>query len=187
LAASKIYQVFIIADSSYNRPVAGLISVNQLSAPPVIPFGYDSYRGIGYVATDSSSHFLKAYCAGSGNNGSRTLLFDLPQATAVTAGAATTYTAVDLSALVPTPNQNEYCRLVWIQSVFTPNAASDKLTLQSSTGTGATVVVNGQITTVPVYTYSLVPAVYSAGVMSINYKVSTASAAVAIDVAGFVF
>lgn len=187
LQASTVYQVFIIADSRYKNPVASLLTIDSNVNAPTMPSGYDSFRSIGYAITDSSSHFLKMFCNGGGVSGTRTLMFDAPQATSVTAGNATTYTGVNLSALVPTFNSNEYCRPVIIQSVYTPALANNQLNLQPSTGTGNPITINGQVTTVPIYSYSTVEATYTSNVVTINYKVSSGSDSVAILVAGFIF
>lgn len=186
LGANKVYGIGAIGDSTNNNQPAFILSL-ATNAVPTMPFGYDSYRLVGYSVTDSMSHFLPFYASGLGQGGSRIFTYDAPQATAVTSGNATSYTAVDLSTLVPVPYNNVLVVPVIIKSVFTPNAANDTLSMQPSIGTGDAIVVNGQVASVPIITYSTVMASISSSVMSIKYKLSTSSAHVALSVAGFIF
>jgi hypothetical protein len=180
LAASSMYAVYIIGDSSYNNAVASILSLASNSAP-LMPLGYDSYRLIGYWATDASSHFLLGYYAGQGSV--LQFFYDAPQATAITAGAATSYTAIDLSALVPPVNNLP----VLIQSNFSANAAGDTLKLQGAASTGDAVTVIGQVVagTAHLQSYNQVLAQLVSSAPKIKYKVSSASDAVALNVAGF--
>lgn len=180
LAASKVYAVYVIGDSHYYRPVAGMISLAS-SSSPLMPFGYDSYRLVGYAVTDSSVDFLPFYSYGNGSW--RMYCYDAPQASAVTAGAATSYTAVALTALVP-PVEN---LPVSIAFAFTPNAASDTLKMTPGNGTGDAVTITGQVASVVVSDNVIVMSKVTSAVPEIDYKVSTGSAAVAINVAGFMF
>lgn len=179
LQASKVYAVYAIADSRYYKPVAGLVSLS-LSAPQM-PFGYDSYRLVGYAVTDSSVHFLKMYVAGSGNT--RIFNFDAPQATAVTAGNATSYTAVALTALVPAVENLP----VSIAYAFTPGAAGRALNLTPGNGVGNAVTITGQVTSVVISGNVQVLSKVSSSVPEIDYKVANSGDAVAINVAGFMF
>lgn len=185
LVASKVYGVYIIGDSRYIKPIACLLSLDSSTTPPQLPFGYDSFRQCGYGVTDASSHFLKAYCFNAGHY--RKFIYDAPQATAITAGAATSYTAIDLSALVPQPFAGNPNIPTYIQAKLTPNAANDTLKLQPANGTGDAVTINGQVTTVPIYEMVQVMAQIALTVPTINYKVSSGSAAAAINVCGFEF
>jgi hypothetical protein len=178
-AASKLYAVYVIGDSRYYQPVASLLSLSLTS--PLMPFGYDSYRLIGYAVTDGSTHFLPAYIAG--NNNYRQFLFDAPQATAITAGNATSYTVIDLSALVPNVDNTP----VWIASILTPGAAGRQLFLQPAGATGNAVLITGQVTSVAVTSNSKLLAKRSSSLPKISYKVTNSGDAAAINVAGFDF
>lgn len=177
-AASTMYAVYAIADSRYFQPAGCLLSLAS-NAAPSMPFGYDSYRKIGYWATNSSTHFILGY--NSGNYQDMTFFYDAPQATAITAGAATSYTAVNLTTLVPPVNNLK----VNIQSLYTPAAAGSVLSLQGVNSTGAPVVVHGQVAAVVVATNSELIAQLSTVSPEINYKVSSGSDAVALNVVGF--
>lgn len=182
LAASTMYAVYVIGDSSSKNPTAVILSANQ--SLPILPFGYDSYRKIAYWATDASVHFFSGYYSPSGIN-VRTFYYDAPQATAITAGHATSYTNVNLIKWVPTINNN----VVWIYTSYVPATAGNALSMQPGNGTGNAVVVTGQVATVAVTSNSklLAQNVTISSVISpvINYKESNASDAVAISVAGF--
>ncbi len=186
IAASKMYAVYLVSDPVSQNPTGAMISLNYLSfnaLAPILPFGYSAYSLIGYVATDASKHFLPGYWT-SGNSSLRTFFYDAPQATAVTAGASTTYAAVNLSALAPLGiNRN-----VWLYTSYLPGTAGDTLSLQPEAGTGAPIVVTGQVATVHLTTQSKLTSSLVTGtpnVQEINYKVSSSGDAVAIDVLGY--
>ncbi len=184
LAASLVYAVYIIGDSRYYSETAAILTLASNSAP-LMPTGYDSYRLIGYAVTDSSVHFLKAYI--TGNASGRLFVYDAPIATAITAGASTTYAAANLITFVPNVNNLP----VILNTAFTPGAASRTLNLQPGNATGDAITVTGQVTAVIVTTQSTVlsqPTVISTvSSPTVNYKVSNSGDAVAIKVAGFQF
>lgn len=178
LGASHLYAVYIIGDSSNYMPVASILSLASNSAPSM-PFGYDSYRKIGYAASDGSSHFLLMYQYGNGNL--RYFKYDAPQASAVTAGASATYAAVALTNFVP-PQNNV---VVSVAYAFTPAAASNVLNFQPYGATGDAVTITSQVTAVILSDNVDVMARLNSAAPSISYKIS--GGAVAINVAGFVF
>lgn len=180
LLASKVYAIYAIGDSTNKKQPAGLISLASNSVP-LMPFGYDSYRLVGYAVTDASVHFLKMYVAG--NNNVRQLYFDAPQATAVTAGNATSYTAVALTVLVPAIENLP----VSIAYAFTPGAASRVLNLTPGNGTGNAVTITGQVTSVVISGNATVLSKVTSAVPEVDYKVSNSGDAVALNVAGFEF
>lgn len=179
LAASKVYYVYLIADVVSGQATGAMIS---LSATPLMPFGYQAFALIGYVATDASSHFLLGYWT-AGDSPFRKFIFDAPQATAVTAGAATSYTAVDLTKWVPLVANTP----VMMAYAFTPGAASRQLKLQGVLSTGDAAIITGQVTSVVVSGNVEVWAQISAAKPEINYLVSNAGDAVALNVAGYAF
>jgi hypothetical protein len=178
LAASTLYAVYLIGDSTYQRTTASLMSLASNSLP-LMPAGYDSYRLIGYASTDGSTHFRLFRTSGTGSV--RTVIYNAPVATAVTAGASATYAAVALTTLVPPVNDT----LVKVQTIFTPNAANDKLNMQGYLATGDQVTVNAQVAAVAIDNIDDVQAQLNVAAPSISYKVS--AGAVAINVAGYTF
>lgn len=177
-AASKVYAVYVIADSQGYKNVAGLLSLASNSAPK-LPNDYNAYRLVGYAVSDASTHFLAMYQLGSGQ--ARKLVFDAPQATAITAGASTSYADVDLSALVP-PVENV---LVSVVTDFNANAAADVLNLKGFSSTGDAVNVVAQVagSTAHLWSNDAVLSQLDTATPKVQYKVS--AGAVAIHVAGF--
>jgi hypothetical protein len=180
LAASSLYYIFVIFDATGKLQPSAIISLSLTA--PVLPAGYSNFHWIGQMRTDASTHFLLGYNYGTKSD--RLFFYDAPLATSVTAGASATYAQVNLIGLVPNINNIP----VWITTNFTPGAAGDTLSLQPGNGTGAPVVITGQVSTVHVISTNLVMAqqVLVGGVLSpvINYKVSGTDT-VAISVLGY--
>jgi hypothetical protein len=180
LEASKVYAVHVISDPVSGQPTGAMVSLSATA--PYLPFGYSAFRLIGYIVTDSSVHFLPGYW--SGNNNARLFMYDAPQATAITAGADTSYTAITLTTLVPAVNNLS----VWFAVDLTPAAASRIMSLQPFGATGNAVSVTSQVTAVHVTANLLVLSRLDSGVPKINYKWSAGGGdAVAINVAGYEF
>jgi hypothetical protein len=189
LGASSVYAVFLIGDSSFQQTtgvIATLANLASGSAPsPLMPAGYDSQRLIGYAVTNGSSNFLLMNVAGTAHE--RIFRYDAPIATAITAGNATTYTAVNLRAFVPNVNNLP----VALNFAFTPGAASRTLNFTPGNGVGDAILITGQVTSVVVSDQVMVFAqpttISSVSTPTVDYKVSNSGDAVAVLVAGFTF
>lgn len=181
VAANSLYAIYVVADPVTQLEIGGMFSLAS-NAVPLLPFGYSAYKLIGYVATDSSSDFLPGYWT-AGNSGYRKFVYDAPQATAVTAGNATSYTAVALTALVPAV-QNTPVSMAYS---FTPGAAGRALNLTPGNATGNAVTITGQVTSVIVSGNATVFARVTSSVPEVDYKVSNSGDAVALNVAGYDF
>jgi hypothetical protein len=184
-STAALYQVFLISSSANEQPIA-CIATLAINAAPVMPFGYDTLRLIGYFAVDASDNILKAYTAGNGNV--QDFFYDAPPATGITAGTSSTYAVVDLSTQVPWVNQTP----AFIRYNLNSNAAADVLGLQgvNSTGdsfltiapvAGSSAHTEGTTTVLAQLNASSSPA----GKPEINYKVSAGS--VALTTVGFIF
>ena len=188
IAASKVYAVILISDPISLNPIGAMISLS--STAPLMPFGYSAFKVIGYVATDASKNFLLGYWTAGEGNCRRLFMYDAPQATAVTAGASTSYANVDLTKWVPLPPASGN-RPVWIASNYAPNAAADTLKLQPGNATGDAVIITAAVVAGTAHitsnSFLMAQIVSLTGVPSpvINYKVSSGSDAVAINVAGY--
>lgn len=180
LVLSTVYAVYLVSDPVTQLATGAMISTSLTG--PLMPFGYSAWSLIGYIATDASVHFLKGYWKDN-DSASRLFLFDAPQATAVTAGAATGYTGVALTKWVPAVPNLE----VIINTSFVPAAASRVLDLQGGNATGDQVVITGQVAAVVVTSQKLLMSQLVTGVPTINYKVSNADSNVAVNVAGYRF
>lgn len=178
VAASTFYYVHLVTDPVTGNTAGGLLSLSATA--PVMPFGYSAFRMIGFAVTDGSSDFLLMQNAG--NNNARVFTYDVPIATAVTAGSSGTYAAVTLTAFVP----SNYAELpVLVECNWTANAAADTLALQGVNATGDTVKYISPVAGSSAHTLvrDYVNAELDSSVPKINYKVSAGT--VAINVAGF--
>jgi hypothetical protein len=184
VAASTVYPVYVVWDPVTFQPTGGMISLSYTQ--PLMPFGYNAFLLIGYVVTDSMSHFLPGFWS-AGNGSLRTFTYDAFQATSITTGAATSYTNVNLIHLVPNVNNTP----VSIYTNYNPNAAADTLKMQAGNAVGDEVIITAAVAGSTAHNTQLNTVLAQTVVIStvaspvINYKVSSASDAVAIDVAGY--
>jgi len=132
LAASTWYYVYIIGQSLFPLTDLPAALVSLSATAPTLPSGYDTFRLIGFMRTDSSSHLLKAYTVGTGT--SRTNYWDAG-IQVLNAGTATTFTAVDCSAAVPPVDNTP----VVFDTTFIPATAGDGVNFRP-TGSAATQV-----------------------------------------------
>jgi hypothetical protein len=178
-AASKVYAVYVIADSRYYQPTASLLSL--ATSAPQMPHGYDSYRLIGWAVSDSSTHFLPMFISGTGN--ARLFTYDAPQASDITAGNSGTYAAVNLTAIAPLVDNTP----VYIASNWTANAAGDTFFLKGYNVTGDQFERIAYVAGATAHTldYPLVLGQVASSKLQMKYKVSAGT--VAINVAGFQF
>lgn len=181
LAASTLYGLFLVGDSTQNNAAGLLLSTSSSpsAAAPLLPVGYDMFRLIGYLRTDGSSHFLAGYFSGSRND--RIFVYDVPLATAITAGASATYAAVTLTGFVPAV-QNV---LVNMEINWTANAAGDTLALQPFSAVGDTAKYIAGVAGASAHTLvrEYLMAQLDTLAPKMNYKVSAGT--VALNVAGY--
>lgn len=177
LAASTLYALFVVDDSTQNNAACILLSLSATA--PLLPVGYDMFRRIGYLRTDGSSHFLAGYW--TGNRNERTFVYDVPIATAITAGASATYAPVVLTTFVPAFNNV----LVNMEINWTANAAGDTLALQAFNAVGDTAKYIAAVAGASAHTLvrEYLQAQLNVAAPSMNYKVSAGT--VALNVAGY--
>jgi len=181
LAASKLYAVFLVSDPVTLQASGAMLSLSTTA--PVMPFGYSAFALIGYAVSDATADLLLGYWT-AGNGGTRQFTYDAPQVTSITAGAATSYTAVALTTLVPAVEDTR----VSIAFDMTPAAASRIMSLQPFGAVGDAVSITSQVTAVHVTGNVEVGAKLNAAAPSIEYKWSAGgSDAVALNVAGYQF
>lgn len=178
-AASTWYYLHFIFNST--APATTGASLLSLSATaPTLPSGYDTFALQAVWLTDGSTHFIKGYVAGNGST--RQHYWDANIATAITAGTATTLTAVDLSVGVP-PIENTP---VYLQVDYTPATANDTVSIATA-GSTATVLphVTGSVAA-KVNTGQLkVISKLASSVAKVQYINSAAAGSTAIWVSGF--
>jgi hypothetical protein len=182
LAASSNYIVYLIADPSGFKAPAGLLSLysNQY---PLLPPGYGAYRIIGYVSTDSSTHFTTASLL---NAKFAKLSFLQPPVSVLSGGNSTTFAAVALTSAIPTTTDPFV--IAYINVIFTPAAIGDVVQLRptgSGSGTSGLVTIVGIAAGVAQTECVAVMTGVSAGEPSIDYKVTASGDSVSLLVEGY--
>ncbi len=145
IAASTMYSVYAIGDSTEFRPNGCLLSLS--ATQPTLPFGYDMYRRIGAISIDSGSHVRPFMQVGSGN--SREMYYDPgtgPSTKGVVipssgTGGSTSY--VNLGLLISLVPQLAVDCI--INCAFTPNAANNVLFLAPATIDNGTTACVGSV------------------------------------------
>lgn len=175
VAASTLYAIYIIGDSSNYHPTGCIMSLSITA--PVLPFGYDMFRRIGWGRTNGSSLTTTIFQTGRGMYRTYTLYAPV---NVLTNGAATTSTAVSLLNSAPPANGGG---LAIFEVVYTPASATNIATFgaqnSSSTiqrfGTGVAGAQYGQVT-VP-YFGSPTPQFF--------YKVTNGSDTLTVNLVGY--
>lgn len=177
LVASTMYGVYVIGDSTGYHATAGLLSL-ATNTTPSLPSGYDMVRRIGWILTDSSANILQFYQYGQGQN--RDYYYDVG-ISALSAGNATTFTAINLSASVP-PRATE----VMFDIAFTANAATDTAQFLpfGSTATNGNVRFGTGVAAAQVGSIT-VPSQLNSTIPEVLYKVTSASDSLTLLVTGF--
>lgn len=175
LANATFYYVYVIASSNSLADAAGLIST---SATPSLPANYDMYRRVGFVLTDGSAEFLLFWQ--NGNDKKRTVWYDVG-ISELSAGTATSYTAINLATSVPPLATN-----VIFDIAYTPNSATNTAQFlpygSSATngvvrfGCGVAAAQKGQI---------IVPCELNSAVPTVQYKVSNGSDSLTLLTMGY--
>lgn len=133
VANNTMYSIYIIGDSRYYLPTASIATLST-NASPQMPLGYDSYRLIGYWATDGSGHFIPGFYSGTGNE----LNFNYEEQIPVLInGTATVTTPVTLTHIVPTVDNV----LATVYSSYTGSLAAHQLSLFNPNNTGSAYII----------------------------------------------
>ncbi len=180
LEASKLYYVYVIADTTLKNIPAAMVSLASASTNPTMPFGYDIYRLVGYAKTNSSAQFVFHGVYGSGN--ARYMSYISPF-TVGSALNATLQTNIALTNVVP-PESNLQ---VTFSSSYVPATAANTLKLRISGQSVDESVLTGQVATVPFTDQTQGTIVLSSGLPVYSYFVSNSSDSATIKVAGFWF
>ncbi len=185
IAASTQYAIYLIGDSRGYLPVAGIMSLTSRPLP-LMPLGYDSYRLLGFQATDGSSNFVYATNKTQNMVGALSY-FNQPPISVLAGGNATTFTAIDLTTGGAVPTTTLQNVIVTLLVTFTPLAAGDVVRFRP-TGSAATTAVP----TIVGVTAGIAQSQYLqmiAGVGSskpeIDYLVSVSGDAVSVSVVGW--
>ena len=180
LAASTQYAVYLIGDSRGYMPVAGILTLTS-RVLPVMPQGYDSYRLLGFMATDGSSHFVYATSKPQNMVGALEYLLQPPIAV-LSGGNATTFTAIDMSSAIPTTTLENV--IVTLLVTFIPAAAGDVVEFRptSSAATSGIPTITGVTAGIAQSQYMVMIAGVGSSKPEIDYLVSTSSDSVSVSV-----
>lgn len=181
LGASLQYAVYIIGDSRGYLPVVGILSLTS-NPLPLVPLGYDSYRLIGFIQTDGSSHFV--YATHKPQNMKNELTYVLqPPVSVLSGGTATTFTAIDLTTNSAVPTTTLANIIVTLQVTFTPIAAGDVVTFRPTGQTsGSYWTIVGAAAGVTQTQYLIMIAGVGSSKPEIDYLVTSSSDAVSVSV-----
>jgi len=183
LANDTFYAVHVVASSIYGGNsaaddyLAPCAMLSTSATAPLLPAGYDMFRRVGYVLTSGAAAILDFTQRGNGAN--RNMWYGAAIATNITAGASATFAAVTASASVP-PLAKE----VFINAILTADAGA---TRTAALRDGASSSAAGQVfMSSPASTVTTASLICPCGASGdIDYIVSNASAAIALNVAGY--
>jgi hypothetical protein len=185
IAASTQYAIYLIGDSRGNNNVAGLLSLTS-NAFPLIPYGYDSYRLLGFIETDSSNHFVYATHEVQSMSGALAYYVS-PPSSVLSGGNATTFTGVDCNTPVPAgtlPNV-----ILELLVTFIPAAANDVVQFRptgSSATTGVPTIVGAVAGVAQTQYFQIIAGVNGSSHTSFDYLVTSSSDAVSVSVVGWI-
>ncbi len=181
LGVSLQYSVWLIGDSRGYLPVAGLLSLTSSNFSPLLPFGYDSLRLIGFIETDGSSHFV--YATHKPQNMVGFLqYFNQPPLSVLSGGNATSFTAIDLTTNSAVPTTTLPNVIVGLLVTFTPVAANDVVQFRPTGQTAAAVTISGVAAGVAQTQYVVMIAGVGSSKPEIDYLVTSGSDAVSVSV-----
>jgi hypothetical protein len=184
LTASTQYAVYLIGDSRGYNQVAGILTLTS-NVLPLIPLGYDSYRLIGFIETDSSSHFV--YATHEPQSMSGALAYYLqPPVSVLSGGASTTFAGVDLNSAVPTGALNNV--IVELLVTFIPAAVGDTVQIRptGSSATSGLVTITGIAAGIAQSQYiQVIAGVNGSTHAAIDYEVTSSSDSVSMSVVGW--
>lgn len=173
LAANTWYAVYLIGSSVNSFPTGAMLSTSLTA--PTMPYNYDMWRRIGWVLTDGSSHFLLYYVRGSGNV--RQYYWDAV-ITELNAGAATSFTDVDLKSSMPSTSQ-----IAYLESKIVPATAGNLANLRVNGSASTTnLQITGSVAAQPNVGQWTIP---TDSAQIIEYKVANASDALTLYSLGF--
>jgi hypothetical protein len=185
IAASTQYAIYLIGDSRNYNNTAAVLSLTSNQAP-IMPSGYDSYRLIGFIETDGSSHFV--YATHKPQNIAGLLqYFNSPAVSVLSGGNATSFTAIDLTASSAVPTTTLPNVIVSLFVTFTPAAAGDVVQFRptGSSATGNLPTITGVAAGVAQTQYIQVIAGVGSSKPEIDYLVTSSSDAVSVSVASW--
>jgi len=182
IAASTQYAIWLIGDSRNYNTTGALLSLTS-NIGPLLPSGYDSYRLIGFIETDGSSHFV--YATHKPQNIAGLLqYYNSPAISVLSGGTSTTFAAIDLTASSAVPTTTLPNVIVTLLVTFTPAAAGDVVQFRptGSTATGNIPTITGVTAGIAQSQYLVMIAGIGSSKPEIDYLVTSGSDAVSVSV-----
>jgi hypothetical protein len=182
IAASTQYAVYLIGDSRNYNNTAAVLSLTS-NVAPTLPSGYDSYRLIGFWATDGSSHFVYATVKPQ-NIGGLLTYFNSPAVSVLSGGTSATFAAIDLTTNSAIPTTTLQNIIVTLLVTFTPAAVGDTVQFRptGSSATGNLPTITGVTAGIAQSQYIQVIAGVGSSKPEIDYKLTSSSDAVSVSV-----
>lgn len=182
IAASTQYAVYLIGDSTNNNNTAAILSLAS-NFGPTLPSGYDSFRLIGFIETDGSSHFVYATHKPQNIAGLLTY-FNNPGLSVLSGGNATSFTAIDLTANNAIPTTTLPNIIVTFLATFTPASSGDIAQFRptGSSATGNLPTITGIAANIAQTQYIQVIAGVGSSKPEIDYLVTSGSDALSLSV-----
>jgi hypothetical protein len=187
LIATMDYAIYLIGDSRGYNPVAAIITLTS-NMLPLLPLGYDSYRLLGFIQTDSSAHFV-ASSTNPINMRNAIAYYLSPAVSVLSGGNATTFTAIDLSTPIPTTTERDV--IAFLLVTFIPSAVGDTVTFRPTAEgtpqtTGLTTIV-GMAAGIAQSQYLQIICGVGSSKPEIDYKVTVSGDSVSISVVGYAY
>ena len=199
VAIDTLYAVYLIADSRGYSPTGGLLSTNF--AAPLLPGGYDSFRRVGCVLTAHAAARFKWFDQRSAVNSTARDMWYATNVLCLNAGASATLASFNLSAVgAGTAPQVPITALkAYLLAALTADAGGTRLAIfapqntitianggaiAADPGTGE-VIMSSPASTVTTASL-LVPTSVNAGLVRTYYAVSNTSAALSVQVQGYI-
>jgi hypothetical protein len=180
------YAIYLIGDSRGYNNVAGILSLTS-NAAPLLPFGYDSYRLIGFIQTSASATFV-ASSTNPINMRNAIAYYLSPAVSVLSGGNATTFTAINLSTPIPTTTSRDV--IAYLQVTFIPSAIGDTVqfrpTNEGTPQTAGLVTIAGISAGIAQTQYvKVICGVSSGSIPEIDYKVTVSGDSVTVLVTGY--
>jgi hypothetical protein len=182
LGVSLQYSIWLIGDSRGYLPVAGLLSLTSSNFTPLLPLGYDSKRLLGFIETDTASHFV--YATHKPQNMVNFLqYYNQPPISVLSGGNATTYTGIDLTTNSAVPTTTLPNVIVGLLVTFIPLAANDVVQFRPTGQTATAVTITGIAAGIAQTQYVEMIAGLGTSIPEIDYRVTVSGDSVSVSVA----
>lgn len=185
LLADSMYLVYIIADAKFEKPVAGLLApAIDIQTCPLLPSGYNTWRLLGFVATDSNGD-LSVFPIGTQLAKEGQTFANPSNTPSLSGGNATSFTGVDLHSACPLGDLPNVVIQVLVTFIPSSNASYAQFRPTGSTFPNAVTFGAYSGGSPVVKRMELLCGVNGSNHTSIDYKVSSAADSLSFTVVAF--